>query len=311
MAINGCELKVIEFLIKKLNSRLDRRPRILFLGYPDILALEKTFSNLDISVDWPGVTKRKDSKEVWRGHGRDHGDYPMCESKALIQAFGADCVILDAIHWGGEDFVVDLNLPLSAEMANQLGVFDLIVDPGTVEHCFNVAQAFINISNLIAPSGFVYHQAAVAFPNHGFWSISPTTFFDFYESRNFVLGTPYIWIGTCDQEGFEPRFNEIEPFAALLNFTTPLIGSFVFQSASDGALKPHDTGFPIQRCYSGKFKTLPLSDFCGAALPESHRLSGNPRNSHTARNAVLRVRRSLFAYLLSSLRVLLRLISQK
>ena len=301
MAINGCELKVIEFLIKKLNSRLKRRPKILFLGYPDVLATEKTFSNLNLSVDWLSISKRKDSKEVWRGHGRDHGDYPMCESKALINAFGADCVVLDAIRWGGEDFVVDLNLPLSAELTNQLGVFDLIVDPGTVEHCFNIAQAFINITNLIAPSGFVYHQAAVAFPNHGFWSLSPTAFFDFYESRNFVLGTPYIWIGTCDQEGFEPRFNAIDPFAALVGFSTPLIGSFVFQSSSSGAFL-QDAGFPIQRCYSGKFKTLPLSDFCGTALPESHRLPGNQKNSFAGHNAVLRVRRSLYTYLVRSLR---------
>lgn len=314
MAINGSELRVLEYLIKNQNFRLERRPRVLVLGYPDVLATERTFSNLSLSLVWSGISKRENSKDVWRIHGRDHGDYPMCESKALIRALGADCVVLDAIRWGKEDFVVDLNLPLSADMKRQLGTFDIIVDPGTVEHCFNIAQAFINISHLVAPSGFVYHQAAVAFPNHGFWSISPTAFFDFYESRNFVLGTPYIWIGTCDQEGFEPRFNEIDPFAVLVGYSTPLVGSFIFQNSGNATLHAQDTLSPIQRCYSGNSRTLLLSDFVGIALPGTHRLPGNAKNSFAGRIAMLRARRSVLGYMIDlphrSLRIFLRLISQ-
>jgi len=242
------------------------------LGYPDILVLEQTFSNLNLSIDWSEIPKRKSSRDIWSNHGRDFGDYPMCESKALLNAFGSDCVVLDALSWGGEDFVVDLNLPLSEGQRVELGSFDLIIDPGTVEHCFNIAQAFLNIERLLAPSGFIYHQAAVAFPNHGFWSISPTAFFDFYDSRNFVLGAPYVWRGTCDQEGFEPKFNAIDPFAAILGVSTPLTGSFIFQAPSREHTANQATPFPIQRCYSSKPRSLPLRDYCAAALPESHRV---------------------------------------
>ena len=271
MAINGCELKIIELFVKNIQLKITRRPRVLFLGYPDILATEKTFSNLNLTVDWASIAKRSDSRKIWKDHGKDLGDYPMCEAKSLLNALNAECVIVDAISWGGEDFVVDLNLPLSEELAKRLGSFDLIVDPGTVEHCFNIAQVFITINKLVAPLGYVYHQVAVAFPNHGFWSISPTALFDFYESRNYVLGLPYIWRGSCDQQGFEPRFQEILPYAPLTEVASPLGGSFVFQKSANETLETPENFFPIQRCYSGRSRDISMTDFFGNGLPESHR----------------------------------------
>lgn len=266
MALNGCEIKILKSLIDNVASSTGRQARVLMLGYPDILATEKTFSRLNLPVAWESILKRSDAAAVWKGHGRDFGDYPMCESKALIKALGASSMILDAIRWGEEDEIVDLNLPLSDTMKSRLGQFDIIIDPGTVEHCFNVAQAFLSIVDLLAPSGFVYHQAAVAFPNHGFWSLSPTAFFDFYESRRFTLGKSYAWVGTHDEEGFEPCFKPLDPFEILSDFPARIIGSFIFQKSPFGTVKVDGPYYPIQRCYSDKRRDIFLVDFIGKAL---------------------------------------------
>ena len=72
-------------------------------------------------------------------------------------------VVIDAIKWGLEDHVVNLNEQLSFRHLFTLGRFDLVVDPGTLEHCFDIAQAFDNVCSLLAEGGFVVHEAAIAF----------------------------------------------------------------------------------------------------------------------------------------------------
>ena len=69
----------------------------------------------------------------------------------------------------------------------------------------------------------------IAFPNHGFWSISPTAFYDFYQSQGFKLGTSYAWRGVADSEGLVPRLRRIDPFKIGDDFPAPCIGSFVFR----------------------------------------------------------------------------------
>ncbi|OHC73525.1 MAG: hypothetical protein A3G18_12550 [Rhodospirillales bacterium RIFCSPLOWO2_12_FULL_58_28] len=278
MAINGSEVKIIKYLIDSAQARMKRRPRVLTLGYPDVMAIEKTFSRLELPVEWSAVPKRPDGPAVWKSQGRDLGNYPMCESKALIDALGGDCVVIDAIAWGQEDELVNLNQPLTKQQKEKLGDFDVIVDPGTVEHCFNIAQAFINIVDLLAPLGFVYHQAAVAYPNHGFWSISPTAFFDFYESRRFILGTPYVWVDSQDKDSGEPQFLQIDPFEAQNNFPPVKIGSFIFQKRHETTVRVSGPHYPIQRCYSSKSRDISTIDFAGHALGRERKDIFPPQN---------------------------------
>ena len=147
---------------------------------------------MGLDLDWDRIDALpvEKSRKIWADHGRGHlADHAMLEAKSLFSSFGADAFVSDAIAWGGEDFELDLNLTLGWWRSRRIGRFDIIVDPGTLEHCFNIARAFINLDMLLRPGGFIYHQDAIAFPNHGLWSISPTTFFDFYEPRGYELGS--------------------------------------------------------------------------------------------------------------------------
>ena len=258
MALNPREIAILSGLLGRMN--LDRRPRVLLLGYPDILATPQSLAQAGVPLDWAELEKRSAmaSRQVWINAGKDHlANLPMLEARSLFRRLGGDPTVSDAIARGQEDRLIDLNKPV--EDAMLLGAFDLIVDPGTLEHCFNIAQAFDNVDRMLAPDGFIYHQAAAAFPNHGFWSISPTAFFDFYEQRGYRLGRAYYWHDAEDVDGLIPRLVPAAPFEQQLPSAQNRIASYVFQSS--GAQPGKGAGYPTQRIYTTANKTLAVHDF--------------------------------------------------
>jgi SAM-dependent methyltransferase len=282
MAINATELK----LLLGLMARLPRQPRLLMLGYPDLLVTPESIELTGLALRWDDLPKRKDNtKAVWTSHGRPQlSSLPMIETKALFAQLGARVKVVDAIQWGNVDYVANLGRPMSWLMRRELGKFDLIIDPCTPCHCFDVAQAFQNIDALLAPGAIVYHQAPASFPNHGFWSISPTALFDWYQWRGYELGRVYRFDEILDQDGFVPRLKECEPFKLMPNPGTQIVCIYAFRKSSIvGRLQrighTHEDQyswrtvlrklrhyrrasgpFPIQRCYSGLDQQVPLAD---------------------------------------------------
>jgi len=95
-------------------------------------------------------------------------------------------VSLDVSDYEGARCLFDLNadeLPAALQSA-----FNLVVNGGTLEHVFNVANALTNISRIVRPGGAVLH----AFPvnnwvDHGFYQFSPTLAFDYYDAAGFEV----------------------------------------------------------------------------------------------------------------------------
>lgn len=68
----------------------------------------------------------------------------------------------------------DLNKPLPP-----LGAFDLIINHGTAEHVFNIAQVFTSIHSACAIGGLMIHEAPfTGWIDHGFYCLQPTLFYD-------------------------------------------------------------------------------------------------------------------------------------
>lgn len=104
----------------------------------------------------------------------------FCE-EMLKGAFGASLVhSFDASDFESATFICDLNQPLTHEQQ-----YDTVLDYGTSEHVFNVAQALQNIISLCAPGGQIIHALPADNCNgHGFWQFSPELFFSLYSERN-------------------------------------------------------------------------------------------------------------------------------
>lgn len=67
-------------------------------------------------------------------------------------------------------------------------LFDLNKDISLLEHVYNVAKAMENMSGLLAPGGIIIHiSPGGGLVDHGFYSFSPSFFFDYYKENNFDI----------------------------------------------------------------------------------------------------------------------------
>jgi len=109
---------------------------------------------------------------------KDYGEF--CE-QFLIERLGASSVeSFDYSNYEGATHVADLNEPIALNVR-----YDTIVDCGTLEHVFNVAQALKNVINLCKVGGQIIHIVPCNnFSNHGFWQFSPELFFALYSDKN-------------------------------------------------------------------------------------------------------------------------------
>jgi hypothetical protein len=104
----------------------------------------------------------------------------------LLRALGAND--LDSIDISGYErasVIFDMNRPAPPELRSR---FTLLIDGGTLEHVFDLPQAFRNVAAMLAVGGhFVSVNGTNNFMGHGFYQFSPELFFR-------VL---------CPQNGFE------------------------------------------------------------------------------------------------------------
>src|SRR5690348_12399209 len=253
MALNATEIAELKILIGDLREQRHRKPRVFLFGYPDLLLTATSLEMAGIDLPWDSLPKRalEKSAAIWAQHGRPHlSNYPMVEAKGLFKYLGADVCVMDAVQWENEDLVLDLNKPLRLWTRWRVGQADLVIDPGSIEHCFNIAQAFDNVDRLLAKGGIVYHQSAAAFPNHGFWSISPTAFYDFYQSRGYELGYAKQFDRVLDNDGFVVATKKIDPFVADPHPAGPMIVSYSFRKPLHPIAERAAESYPTQRCYS-------------------------------------------------------------
>lgn len=136
--------------------------RMLSLGYPDLLLREERTE-----------PKAKDAAGISAWHS---WPYPVYDTDAVFKSLGIKAEYFDINASRGCERIVDLNeqVPWSEDK------FDVVLDPGTLEHVFNIGQAFWTVRKLCKVGGHIIHVNPVNMVNHGFWNISPTTYLDFY-----------------------------------------------------------------------------------------------------------------------------------
>ena len=97
-------------------------------------------------------------------------------SEVLSMEFGTD---------EGADYAWDLN---NIVPANYHEKFDAIYDGGTLEHVFNVPNVLSNVCSMLKIGGRAIHEnPASGLLDHGFYSIQPTLYNDFYRAQNFDI----------------------------------------------------------------------------------------------------------------------------
>ena len=180
MAISHVQLEILA----QLKEFLPTAPKMLSLGYPDILATSEQIRVMFGDNIADNLTVREDSSEIIGWHGLTDQLTTIPDSMDFFSALGIECQTIDIAASRDIERIVDLNRDLPEDL---LDSFDLIFDPGTLEHCFNIGQASINVASCLRKNGFICHFSPLAMFNHGFFNLSPTFFHDFYTQNGFKI----------------------------------------------------------------------------------------------------------------------------
>lgn len=152
------------------------------LGYPDIIASTEYISRI-LGEDFKDLRFREDSEDICRRHGLSDRKIPDAESFFALKGCGLH--VYDIIAERGCERLCDLNQPGNLKVHN--GFYDVVLDVGTIEHCFNIGAAAFNMAGLVKKGGVIIHENPFNWGNHGFYSMNPTWYHDFYSINGFKV----------------------------------------------------------------------------------------------------------------------------
>ena len=154
--------------------------KALSAGYPDMLV---PLENLMNGLGGQAITIPKDeaSDTIINMHGLAGKLKYAPDARAVFKALGYDLTVIDIYQERGCERIVDLNYPA------EIGEYDLVVDHGTIEHCFNIAQAAINLASAVKVGGHIVQHLPMSMFNHGLYNLNPTWFWSFYPKNGFEI----------------------------------------------------------------------------------------------------------------------------
>jgi len=118
------------------------------------------------------------------------GTTPRADGQAAFyRMFGANRYASVDLNDKRATFSLDLNAPVP-----DIGTYDVITNFGTVEHVFDIGEAFRSIHRLLKPEGVSLHcMPAFAFIDHGFYNVHPSFFLELAKANAYeVVDFSYI-----------------------------------------------------------------------------------------------------------------------
>lgn len=105
---------------------------------------------------------------------------PSGYAEGPLQRLGFGTVeTMDFSDYEGAQHLADLSKPLAKKFHNR---FDFVLDGGTLEHVFDIPQAFRNVFAMLKPGGtFVSINGFTGWPGHGFYQFQPDLVWSFWK----------------------------------------------------------------------------------------------------------------------------------
>jgi hypothetical protein len=214
MAMNKSFLLLLKAAIHRARSESSRRLTTLALGYPDLIASKREILEIFPGVPEEAFMNRADSMTIAKRHGVQSVYKEILDSERVLRAIGLDTDYVDISPSRGIEVPLDLNEPLPAGFVAR---YDLVIDTGTLEHCFNVGQAFKNVAQAVAVNGVICQASPLNRYNHGFWNFCPTAYHDYYHDNGFQILYLKGWSGGVLDEAIEFDVNPVGRFGAPAN----------------------------------------------------------------------------------------------
>ena len=110
----------------------------------------------------------------------------------LLKSLGFDSIVrLDYSDYESCEMILDLNASQTPESMHHR--FDVVLDSGTLEHVFDFAAGLRHCVRMVREGGRVIHLTPASnCVEHGFYSVSPTLYADFYAASGFDVHR--VWL---------------------------------------------------------------------------------------------------------------------
>jgi hypothetical protein len=151
------------------------------------------------------LTFRADSADILRWHNASDITDRVVESSSLFSALGMQLEVSDITEARGGELILDLNEPCDPSLHRR---YDLLVDSGTLEHCFNIGQAAKNMACMAALGGYIWHGNPLNMLNHGFYNLNPTWYADFYTENGFEL----LYLKAASGSRLSPKIYDVPAY---------------------------------------------------------------------------------------------------
>jgi hypothetical protein len=185
--------------------------RVLSLGYPDILASRGQVAQIYGASIAQRLRVRDDAESILRWHNVVEPEgKEVIDAVSLFEALGFELDVVDIVEARGGEIIANLNEPLPESLHAR---YAAVLDAGTMEHCFNIAQAAKNIASAVALGGFVMHGNPLNIYNHGFYNLNPTWYHDFYAANGFAIEQLDIVVDAVNA----PKVGKAPPTQRFLN----------------------------------------------------------------------------------------------
>lgn len=173
----------------RLREHLKSGMRVASMGYPDLIAPMPAIE-LMLGDRAKDVKFREDSEAICQRHFLTERR-PIPDAASFFELLGCKLDVFDIVQERGCEILCDLNTTLFVtDWRKNRGLsysYDLVLDVGTLEHCFNIGQAAFNMASLVRDGGYILHENPFNWGNHGFYGLNPTWYADFYEANGFEL----------------------------------------------------------------------------------------------------------------------------
>ena len=186
MAIDNTYFQILATLATQIRANLPQGGPIpaACLSYPDVLVDESLLNDALGEGSFGALTPRTDAGSVLAWHGVSASDITLYDTSDILAGLGINPSYFDIASFRGPEEILDLNEPLPTTLC---GKFDLVIDTGTLEHCFNVGGAFKSMCELVSLGGHILTMAPMTIVNHGFWNFSPTAYWDAFGQNGFEI----------------------------------------------------------------------------------------------------------------------------
>ncbi|MDG2320852.1 MAG: hypothetical protein P8L79_11405 [Rhodospirillaceae bacterium] len=184
MAIGKLTLDLFEQVMPHISSR---PIALVTVGYPDCLVPASLVGEMFGKDIIDKLAYRDDSDKIIAWHSLGGKLDKVIETRSLLELLGIEITVLDISEVRGGEIICDLNHPIPPELN---GRFDIVLDGGTMEHCFNIGQVINNLVSMAKVNGFVIHGNPLVVMNHGFFNFSPTFYYDYYIDNGHRLPSP-------------------------------------------------------------------------------------------------------------------------